>query len=313
MKNFVHAIWNSWDRFFFGPISFLPVGVFRFVFGLNLLIMYSLRIKDWRFFFTDEGFISAENAMKIVPEFYEPLFTWYPTTPALSLGLHVVFLVTILLLMLGLWGRWMACLTLILHLAFMQRNFSIIYGADLVSTFFLFGLAFTENDRRFSLRSYFAKGQPREIKPVSHIFSTVGVRLIQIQLCVIYGFTGLEKLKGNSWWEGTAVWAVLGNQQIMLFDTSWLKSVPLLIAAMTYSTLIFEIYFPVLVWLKVAKRWTLLFGALLHTMIAVTVGLFFFSLAMISTYLIFLDPAWLRAKLSRFVPDAFIGNEASSR
>jgi hypothetical protein len=309
VKQLVADAVKAWDRFFFSPVSPLPLGVFRFFFGANLLAMNLFRIPDWRFYFTDVGFVKAHEAQEILPEFYRPMITWFPTNDVLTLGFHVALIVAALCLMLGIWGRVAALVTLFFHLAFMQRNFSIVYGADLVSNFFLFGLLLSDNSRAFSVMSWLGKNRAPMSQLNSHLTS-IGVRLVQIQLCVIYAYTGLEKLKGPSWWEGTAVWAVFGNQQIMMLDMSWLKSVPLVIPLMTFSTLIFEVYFPFLVWIQKTRKWTLAFGVMFHTMIALTVGLFMFSGAMLSAYFVFADPNWLRAKIARFLPDRWIGVEA---
>lgn len=289
------------DRFFFAPVSLFPASLFRIFFGLNLLIMSCLRMKDWRFYFTDEGFVRANQALEILPEFYHPPLTWLPATPGQSLAYNIVLVGALVGLTLGLRARALAMIALLAHLGLMQRNFSIVYGADIVSSFFLFGLCFIESDRYLSLRRLFRRG-PILRRPVSDLFSTVGVRLVQIQLCVIYGFTGMEKLKGPTWWDGTAVWAVIGNSQIMMIDTSWLRHFPLAIAFMTFLTVLWEVYFPVLVWVKPIRNVVLLIGVALHAGIALTVGLIFFSGAMVSAYFVFLDPSWLRNKLKRFVP-----------
>lgn len=288
------SVFREWDRFFFAPVSMLPMACFRISLSATLLVMYGLRFLDWRFYFTDEGFLPAAKALEILPQVMRPVFAWYPTTDAAVLSMHGLLLVALLFLLLGIWGRFAAFTAFVLHLAFMQRNITIAYGADVVTTFFLFALIFADSGRYLSV---FGFRKNRRENTMNEIFSTVGVRLVQIQTCIIYGFTGLEKLKGPSWWDATAVWAVIGNQQIMLFDFTWIKHFPLAIAAMTYSTVLWEIYFPALVWVRPLRKWVLLFGVLLHFMIGITVGLFFFSLIMVSSYLVFVNPDWLKKKL----------------
>ncbi|MCM2282921.1 MAG: hypothetical protein NDI61_13860, partial [Bdellovibrionaceae bacterium] len=106
------------------------------------------------------------------------------------------------------WRRLAALAALCLHLAFLQRNLSIVYGADIVSAFWLFYLVLGENDRAFSVRAWWrarvARAAGAEVSSVSSwssALSGVSLRLIQIQLCVIYGYTGMEKLKGAPWWD----------------------------------------------------------------------------------------------------------------
>ena len=64
---------------------------------------------------------------------------------------------------------------------------------------------------------------------------------------------------------------------------------PLVIVLMTYSTLIWEIYFPILVWIKPFRKWMLMFGVLLHIGIGVVVNIPFFGALMIIGYIVFLD------------------------
>lgn len=289
---------RAWDQFFFAPVSMFPAAVFRVVFSATLLVMYSLRFADWRFYFTDAGYIKSENAIEVLPEIMRPAFAWYPVSEWAIWSLHLLFLLALVFLLLGVLGRFAALVAFILHLAFMQRNYAIIYGADIVTSFFLFALIFMDNSRYLSVLNLVRKTKERVPSAVNEIFSTVGMRLAQIQLCIIYGYTGLEKLKGPSWWDGTAVWAVLGNQQIMMFDATWLKHVPLLIAAMTHMTVLWEVYFPALVWVRPLRKWVLIFGVFLHGMIALSVGLVFFSAIMVSVYFLFVDPKWLEDKVS---------------
>jgi hypothetical protein len=300
LAGFFKKTFAALDHFFFSPVPLLPLAVFRIVFGLNLLLMYFIRVTDWRFYFTDDGFVPSTNSLEILPEYFRPAIALYPATPLAALAVNIVLLLAIAGFTLGYRARVMAIIAFIAHLSLMQRNYSIAYGADIVSTFFLFALCFMESDRYLSIRSFLSP-KAQVSTPISNLFSTVGLRLLQLQLCVIYGFTGLEKLKGSSWWDGTAVWAVIGNRQIMMLDASWLKSVPLVIVAMTFTTVLWEVYFPALVWVKPIRKWVLLLGVLLHLGIALSVGLIFFSTAMISTYFVFVDPHWLHSilKLNR--------------
>jgi Vitamin K-dependent gamma-carboxylase len=304
---FLKDFWAAWTKFFFDPISTLPLGAFRFLFGLNAFVMYSIRLKDWRFYFTNEGFVQAKDAATTLPEFFQSPLAWVPTNDSLTLTLHIVFVLTCFLLWIGLFGRIAAVVGMVLHVVFMQRNYGIVYGADIISAFLFFSLALSDNDRSFSVRAWLGRSR-KPMGEINQMLTTIGVRLLQIQICIVYGYTGFEKLKGPSWWDGTAVWAVLGNRQLMMFDTSWLKEVPLVIVFATFSTLFFEIYFPALVWLKATRRWLLLFGVALHMGIALSVGLVFFSVAMMSTYFVYIPPESLEEAFRKLkLPARWLG------
>ena len=117
---------------------------------------------------------------------------------------------------------------------------------------------------------------------------------MQIQICVIYMYTGFEKLKGNTWWDGTALWTVFANPQFSAWNLIWLKNFPLFFAIGTFVTVIYEIYFPAMVIHRKIRPYWLMAGLFFHCAIGMTLSLMPFSFVMLSTYFLFLDRSILR-------------------
>jgi hypothetical protein len=287
------------DRFFFGYSNPHGAALFRILFCFTLLLNLLMRLPHAELYYTDLSGIPSSGATALLPTFYEPSFDWYPRTlfqVYFMIGLQVLAL---LWLMIGSCGpigsRLLAFLALITHIGLMQRNISIVYGADIVSTFWLFGLCFIDSTEVWSWRSYRRRVEDGRVRNDgcnsnwSKTLTSAGVRLSQIQLCLIYGYSGFEKLKGGDWWDQTAIWKVLGNEQLMTSDLSFLRSVPLVIGLLTWGTVLFEVYAPVLLWVKATRRWVFVAGWLLHVGIAATMGLFVFSMTMMAGYLLFLQ------------------------
>lgn len=287
-------IWNGWEKFWFGNKDLYSLGVFRAVFASLLFIMYSIRGFEFRLLFSNEGLMPFDRAQFFAPESYQPLLYWFPESNTLLALCYVIFLVLLLGLSLGVIGRKLCWLVLLFHLMFFQRNYMTIYGADLISNFFLLALCFTNAHQHFSLRERFF---PKAKKLEASMLDTMGLRMIQVQLCITYGFTGLEKLRGSEWWEGTAVWAVLTNTQLNFMDFSFFHHVPVVVVLMTWSTLLFEVYFPVVIWFRGLRKFWLSLGFLFHMGAAVFMSLPFFSLIMVSSYLVFLDRQQIQAVL----------------
>jgi hypothetical protein len=124
------------------------------------------------------------------------------------------------------------------------------------------------------------------------------MRMMQFQLCIIYAYTGFEKLKGASWWDGTALWSVLANPQMVNHDWTFLRHVPLVIAIGSFSSVIFEIYFPAAMMQSQLRRIWLAVGILFHLAIGFLMGLMHFSLVMISVYFLFMQPELLERLLT---------------
>jgi hypothetical protein len=298
------------DRFFFEFSSPLALAAFRWMFGLTLLLNVVLRMLHTDFYFSDLSGVPSEGALDMLPGYFQPPVEIYPPTVGAAWGFQIAMIVAIVLGTVGAFGRFGSRLVwlvvLFLHLALMQRNYSIVYGADMVTSFWLFGLCFMDSSERLSVREWLASrrkggasGLLSGVEPAwSRILTSVGLRLVQIQLCVIYMYTGFEKLKGNDWWDQTAVWKVLGNEQLMMADLSFLRNVPLVIGFATWGTVLFEIYAPVLFWQRKTRKWMLIAGWLLHIGIALTMGLYIFSLTMMCAYLLFVDSRWLEARVS---------------
>jgi hypothetical protein len=310
----LNAIATGWNRFFFEYSNPLAAACFRLMFGVTLLWNVLLRMSQTEFYFTEAGGISAEAASDLLPEFFRSFVSFYPRTIEGIWMVQISLVLALVVLILGAFGRvgtrLTALIALFCHLALMQRNYSIVYGADIVTTFWLFGLVFINASERLSLFYYLQVSQRRlVIEPAwSRLLSSVGMRLVQIQLCIIYGYTGLEKLKGGEWWDQTALWKVLSNEQLMTVDLSFLKNVPLLIALATWGTVLLEIYFPALVWQKATRKWILVSGWALHIGIALTMGLYIFSFTMMSAYLLFVNEKFLASVLRTDLSRNLVGN-----
>jgi hypothetical protein len=116
-------------------------------------------------------------------------------------------------------------------------------------------------------------------------------RLIQVQLSIIYVATVWEKLRGETWNEGTAVSYALRVDEYGRFpEPHFLASTPLLVNLATYGTLALEAALGVLVWNRKARPWVLVLGLIFHVSIAYSIKVGFFTAGMLTLYLSFLPP-----------------------
>lgn len=293
------------NDFLFAEGHFERLGVFRF-----LLCGVMFYIACWRQLNVDqygpEALIPAANAFDVFSEFYKPYVKLFFWPDSLAAAVHVFYIVLLLLATLGLSNRILMILTWIIAQGFIQRNFSVLFGADVIGTLFLFFLSFTRCNEYFSLRGLFRKKVViYNPKSWSDQLSTVFFRLLQLQLFTIYAYTGFEKLKGQTWWDGTALWTVLVNPQFTDFDLLFLKNFPVFFAIGTFVTIIFEVYFWVMVSVKRTRLLWLSLGVVFHLMIGVLLGLMSFSLVMVSTYVLFSYRTNLRQFMEKLIPVKF--------
>ena len=129
--------------------------------------------------------------------------------------------------------------------------------------------------------------------------ANVVLRMIQVHLCIVYLCSGLAKLQGEMWWDGTAIWNVLMIGDLTPFDMRWLGQLPYwcidaISGAGVAATLIFEISFTFLIWNRMLRPLLLLAAVFLHVGIGLFMGLGTFAAVMLIACLAFVPSESLR-------------------
>jgi hypothetical protein len=109
----------------------------------------------------------------------------------------------------------------------------------------------------------------------------LGLRVLQLHLCIVYLSSGWWKASGDQWWDGAAIWRALMRQDLGQFDFAWLAEWPWLAKLACWGTLAVELGYAVLVWPRRTRRWWVAATLGLHAGIAVMLGLWLFSALMI--------------------------------
>jgi hypothetical protein len=166
----------------------------------------------------------------------------------------------------------------------------MLFGFDnVIATWLLYLAATGAGGQAYALR--LPNRRRREPRPT--VSANLGLRLIQLHLCLIYASAGLAKLQGRPWWDGTAVGMLLGNSEFRAFDLGFLADHPHALELATHATVWLELLYPVLIWFRGWRPWLMAAAVMMHVGIALAMGLTEFSLAMIAGNLAFLRPEWL--------------------
>jgi hypothetical protein len=237
--------------------------------------------------------------------------------------LHGIHLAVIVLFTLGVCTRVTSVLTWLAALAYVQRNPLTLFGQDTMMNLCLFYLMFAPCGATWSVdwlirryrsgRDALAAGRRPAVEtaPRPLISANLVIRLLQVQYCIMYLSAGLAKLKGNSWWNGTAPWFCLTNPEFSPLHIPAFRSVLVWLcqdqhrwlwegymSTMDLFTLILEIGLPFLVWTRL--RPIMITGAiLLHMGIAMNMGLVVFSLFMFALLLAWMPPEAIRRVFAR--------------
>jgi len=118
-------------------------------------------------------------------------------------------------------------------------------------------------------------------------FSPWAINLIQIQLSVVYVWTVWQKLKGENWIDGTALYYATRLDQFKNFPVPYLFDSLLLIKLATWLTLSVEIGLGIFIWFKEFRKPLIIIGIIFHLLIEYSMAIPFFEYEMIILLLTF--------------------------
>jgi hypothetical protein len=267
--------------------------------GSALLLAYGLTSDHLFELFGDQGWISRVALAAESHSPWTPSLLLYLNTPWHWIAFHACFLSATAAFTVGWHTAWVKWWVLIGHVSYLNRNPAITYGVDDLLASLLFLLCLAPVGRTLCFDHYLApRGATRSEpaappEPVTSAWGFACQRLIQLQMAVFYFFAGVEKLRGESWQHGYALWIALTNDEYATFPLGWLAEHFWIINLMTYYTLLLELAFPFLIWQRPTRPYLLASAVLLQLGIALMLGLHLFSFVVIIGLLAFLRPEWL--------------------
>lgn len=273
---------KTWRMFWFRPQPAYTLGLVRMAFGVVAIGWTVSLLPDLYQLFGANGIEPQQPG----DAFYWGVFAIWTSDPALLIG-WTVLLVSSVALTIGWHSRLAALGVFVLILSFEHRDPWVWNSGDVavrIEALFLAlspcGAGLSVDQRRSTGAFWSAQQHPQW-----------PVRLMQLQLSLIYLASALTKMNGVAWPQGTAVSYALRLQDLALLPTPhWLTNSALLMNAITWGTLAVELSIAILVWNRRLRPWLLAAGVVMHTIIMITVAVGFFTLAMFVLYLAFIPP-----------------------
>ncbi|WP_328341029.1 HTTM domain-containing protein [Streptomyces violaceus] len=140
-------------------------------------------------------------------------------------------------------------------------------------------------------------GEPRILLDVvANIVHNGALIVIMAETCLIYATAGWYKIQGSRWQDGTAVYYPLHLEYFSPWPAlaDLLSSSGTMVMLVTYGTVLVQVAFPFTLFNRRVKNVLLAIMITEHAVIAVVLGLPFFSLAMIAADAVFLPMSFLR-------------------
>lgn len=312
---------RGWQAFWFAPGDPSLLGLLRILTGTMLVYthaVWGLALAD---FFGPDGWLQAEavHAMHRVRNPYAWSY-WWLIPPEAMWWVHGAALVVLVLFTLGVLTRATSILSFVITVSYIHRAPLALFGLDQINSLLALYLAIGylatpawdrvfALDRRLSSRLDWRRllgRTPANVhddlsgEPRPSVSANLGVRLIQVHMCVIYLFAGLSKLQGPAWWTGDAMWLAFANLEYQSADMTWLAYHPWLVNVMTHVTIVWEISFAALIWVRWCRPLVLIGAVALHLGIGAFLGMWTFGLIMLVGCASFLPSEFARGLAGAF-------------
>ena len=292
---------RAWDQFWFTPTDPATLCAIRVMTGFLLLWTHIVWTLDLSAFFGPDGWLPAELHGPLHAERFAFSYFDYIHAAWLRWSIHIVNLIVFFMLMIGLFSRFAAFWSF-----FAAINYAVhvspgaFFGLDKINVLLVMYVMLAPCGARYSVdrlrqlrKGPEGKGQGGEV--ARSAMANLALRLIQLHLCIVYLFSGLGKLQGVRWWDGTAIWFGVANVEYQSLNMTWMANHLWLVDLLTHATVIWELFYCCLVWNRLARPWVLLTALGVHGFIGMAMGLSEFALAMLVANAAFLSPGFVRA------------------
>lgn len=267
--------------FFFRERPTESIGLFRILFSAFLLFGLILEIDHIVDFYGPHGILSLESIRDIASHNKTNLFLIYENSYDFTFALFIVYGISLILTLVGLWTRPALIIVFICMLSLHQRNLMIIGSTEVVIRFLMLFLIYSPAGDSLSIdsmRSNFHLRSPRyRSSPIWPI------RLIQIYATFIHVIMGWRHLKQF-------------HEMNFLF----------------WSMLLLGIFVALGLWIKSLRKISILLGVIFYLLMGYLVTSPFYSGLMCIVLFVFITPEELRSVISGKIQKMINGIKNSS-
>lgn len=267
------------------PSNALFLVFFRISVAIFVLVHFMAIYKDLPYLFGEMALLPNPISDLFV---YDTILTHFRLSESLGvpMGAYLnvitfIFLFFTLLLAMGCITQFSALVLLILHIALLKTNVFFNYGVDYFTSISLFFLCFLPSNGHFSIDAMLFKKLMQRLGAIVD-FQLVR-RLLGIFMCIVYFFSGFDKLLGYNWRNGEAIWKTITLPYFNLdfnVGVEWLSEHQWLLALIGWSVILIEMFY-FLINVKGLRKYWLAATIGMHLGIALFLNLYFFSTLMI--------------------------------
>jgi Vitamin K-dependent gamma-carboxylase len=272
---------GAWGRFWFTPQPTSAVALFRIALGLVTFLWGLALLPNVTTFFTTDGIepVPVDVTWGLLGHFTSDTAVYLTYTALLLSALCVTV---------GFRTRLASIVMFITLFALIQRTHSIFNSGDGLLRILAFFLMFMPAGESLSLDRWRTAPDAFWEFPAR---SPWALRLVQIQVSVLYLAAVYSKVEGGGWTDGSALSYVWRMDDIVRFHVpGFIAGSVTLSTLAAFLTLAVEFMIGVFVWVPSARPLVLGLGVVMHIGIDLTLRIGFFSSAILVAYLAFLSP-----------------------
>ena len=294
------ALGRAWSQIWFQPSSTTPLEIVRIGVGSAVLFHYAMATPFLFVFWGDSDWMPRDVALQYVESPWMQSVLFYFSAPWQWIAFHALFLFCGTAFVVGWRTSWVKWIVLVGHISYDYRNLTLSYGAQSIAACLLFILCLAPVGRAMSLdrvravRAAKRSSLRATLPPYTSPWAGACTRLVQVQMAVLFLYSGIEKIRGDEWWNGDAIWLAFTTNEFYNGFVVWLLARQYwLVTVGTYGTILIEIAFAFLIWPRRTRPYLLASAVFLHVSFIVGLGLVYFSFIMIMGHMSFLRPEWL--------------------
>ncbi len=301
---------SAWNRFWFLPRTATTLAIIRIATGAMIAymhIVWCLKLAD---FMGPKALIDGELIQRLHRGDYTWSYLWNIDSMPLLWSHQALAILAGIGMSLGILTRFTTPLAWFLTLMVCHRMTGFLFGLDQVVMMLAMYLMIAPAGSVWSVDAWWTQRCGEKKKgsrfvgwlfpaDASSSMVTVATRLIQIHLCIVYLFGGIAKLRGEMWWDGTAMWFSAVAYEYQSLDLTWIGRFPVLVAIVTHITVFWETFYFAFVWQRWSRPFVLAIAVAVHAGIGLFLGMVTFGGMMIVANIAFVEPEWIERLLVR--------------
>jgi hypothetical protein len=298
----IGSVRSGWEHFWFLPDRPHTLALIRILAGSLFFYTHLVWALDLNAFLGAEGWIPPSLSREMHEGTWTWSYLWYLESSTMLWIAHILTLVVFAMLTVGLLTRAMSVLAWIIVISYCNRLEGMLFGLDQFNAMMAFYLMIGPSGAVYSLDHWLRRRRQGTAagETVSLVSANIAIRLIQLHMCIIYLFGGIGKMRGDTWWDGSAFWYAVALGEYQSMDMTWLVDYPWLIALLSHVTVFWETFYCVIVWPRTTRPITLAIAFGVHGGIAAFLGMIPFGVAMIIGNLAFIPSSLTEGAIGWF-------------